>query len=511
MSTNLVAASDSTQLLVTPRARPLVYSRYARAFFESLVIALVICWSPINALGYLAPAIALAWYVFRSRSQKALIGGVVWLVGWMIVIGIYALFNREFVFTGAIIAIVTYSAFATLLIIPARAIATPKVWASTLPLLRRIIYLEATLGIIQAVYGFTQTGSFFGTNGDYVEGTIHPALAAELSFSNPMFTVNMVMMLLVVAPTAVTRGKGWLAVILGSLALIIASVLHVLYFSGIALILSVLLIYPALFLKKLGIRLLILGVLFSVVAAQIVGIRPDFALTLVKGNLAGETPRGIILESTFNRMPSEYTFMPLFGIGPGQFSSRAGLIASGRYFGKPENPRGVLFLQPAMSPAFKRYVIYPWIDFKSRVGWEGSSTVPYFSWLSVYVEFGAIVFGIIVILVLYLILRLRRYARIPVLRLQTIALGTGIIFLFLLGIQENYWEVPQAIFVGILLLKLQYGNLLVQYDQLRKVSGMPTSTTVESTISESTISENTASVTTALRNDIQPATVISVD
>src|SRR6187401_1669879 len=115
MSTNLVAASNNTQLLVRPRARPLVYSRYARAFFGTLVIALLICWSPINALGYLAPAIALAWYVFRSRSQRALIGGVVWLVGSMIVIGIYALFNREFVFTGAIIAIITYSAFATLL------------------------------------------------------------------------------------------------------------------------------------------------------------------------------------------------------------------------------------------------------------------------------------------------------------------------------------------------------------------------------------------------------------
>jgi hypothetical protein len=43
---------------------------------------------------------------------------------------------------------------------------------------------------------------------------------------------------------------------------------------------------------------------------------------------------------------------------------------------------------------------------------------------------------------------------------MAVAAGAGLIFLLLLGLQENYWEVPQAIFVGVLLNQVMLANLL---------------------------------------------------
>jgi hypothetical protein len=43
---------------------------------------------------------------------------------------------------------------------------------------------------------------------------------------------------------------------------------------------------------------------------------------------------------------------------------------------------------------------------------------------------------------------------------MAISVGTGSVFLLLLGFQENYWEVSQAIFVGCMLLKVLYANVV---------------------------------------------------
>ena len=39
-------------------------------------------------------------------------------------------------------------------------------------------------------------------------------------------------------------------------------------------------------------------------------------------------------------------------------------------------------------------------------------------------------------------------------------LVAGILFLALIGLQETYWEVPQAILIGLLLLKAMYARLM---------------------------------------------------
>lgn len=467
MPINIAASFENAPVPAAQVSAPASRKRYALAYFESLLIALLLCWSPSNALGYLAPSIVLGWYIFRSRSQNALINAILWVVGWIVVIGIYALFSDEFALSSAVLVLLTYSAFAPLFVVGTRTIADRKIWSTTLRVLSWVVLLQATLGLIQAIYGFSRTGSFYGSNGDFVEGTIHPWLAAELAFSNPMFAVNMAFMLLALLPSVIMQRKYRLAFFFGGFVLVLASVLHVLYLLFGAFVIAIALYFPTLLKYKSGLLFGLIAVMSVGIAYTAVGARLDLAQNFWQLNLTGRTPRGIVTDYAFDEIPEEYPLMPLFGIGPGQFSSRAGLIGSGLYFGRTSRPRSIPLMPTSMSPVFRKYVYDVWVNDPRPPGLRSSSTQPYFSWLSVYVEFGGIATAALVLWSASLLWRLRRFARRNELRMQTIALGSGIMFFLFLGMQENYWEIPQAILVGLLLLKLQYANMRAQYYELQ--------------------------------------------
>jgi hypothetical protein len=419
----------------------------------------------VNALGYIAPLVVWVLYLVLAQRAATLLNAFIWVAIFIMVTCVHVVLSPGFAIISALLSIFTYSSFVILFTVKGKDISGPRLWHKTLGLLRWIALLEGSWGIVQAVYGYMQTGSFAGSNGDYVEGTLHPALRPELSFSNPMFATNMTFLLLALAPSVILHRKYIFAFLVGALALILSSVLHVLYLLIGALAIAIILYFPSLLKYKAGLLLAVSGVVFAVVVFSVVGLRVDVMEVFLRLSIEGRTPRGVVTGYVLHDMPREYPFFPILGLGPGQFSSRAGLIASGLFFGTSQSPRSLPFLPTAMSPAFRKYVMDAWRNVPRLPGLTGSTTEPWFSWLSVYVEFGGAVFAFIAIWVGSFLLHLRRYSRTPALRVYTIALGTGILLLFLLGIQENYWEVPQAIFVGLLLLKLQYANLRARRDQ----------------------------------------------
>jgi len=95
-----------------------------------------------------------------------------------------------------------------------------------------------------------------------------------------------------------------------------------------------------------------------------------------------------------------------------------------------------------------------------KVNSTSSTFQPYFSWLSVYGELGAVGFALSLFLCIYLVINVKRHVRSPAQRLSAASFGAGVLFIFLLGMQDNYWEVSQGIFVGLILLKVQYASLI---------------------------------------------------
>jgi hypothetical protein len=174
-----------------------------------------------------------------------------------------------------------------------------------------------------------------------------------------------------------------------------------------------------------------------------------------------QTPRSQVVYRVMTDMPAEYPWMPLIGIGSGQFSSRAGLIGSGMYFGGPAHPLPLPLIEGAMSKPFRDYVLPLWLRmaFQPQVNDSSAIYKPFLSWLSVYVEWGAIGVMLLLGMIIRLLWQLKRYTQIRALRLQAFAIAAGILFIFLSGATENYWEVSQALLVGLMLLKVQYANL----------------------------------------------------
>ena len=106
---------------------------------------------------------------------------------------------------------------------------------------------------------------------------------------------------------------------------------------------------------------------------------------VVRRVLADSTPRASVILNLVTLIPRKYPFMPLVGLGPGQFWSRAALLASGLYLGKGN--KSLPFIPAQSSQAFREYLA-PLVTKARKPGFRSSPTVePFFSCLTVYTEF----------------------------------------------------------------------------------------------------------------------------
>ena len=386
----------------------------------------------------------------------------------------YELVATEFLFVNFLVAIVTYSAFLPVLLMDGRRLASRALLEKMLAMIAWMIAAQAAVGVTQAVYGASQTGSFGGANGDYVEGTIHPSLDAEFAFGNPMFACNMALMLLasLALPAALSRGRK-LVLLAGTVALVLASVVHVLGFLVVSVVTASFLV--SLFGKadgrfggagkvraRAGLALIVLtvsGLTYVALPGNIERVGDTLARAFDVDELA--VPRSIMLYRVATELPAEEPLQPVIGVGPGQFCSRASLIVSGMYLGSPDSPKVLPLVSPRTTRLAADYCITLLLVLANSTSPLGSSEQPFFSVLSVYTETGFVGLSVLLVLVVVLLRQVIRRARQePSVKTWAVLFAAGVLFVGLLGLQQNYWELPQAIFVGLLLLKVLHSNIL---------------------------------------------------
>jgi len=455
MSTLALHASPAPQFLASVRERGTIAAD--RAYLGAWIVALGICWCPGKAYAYLAPLLALIWFMLASR-QGIVVRRVVWAAaGYILFVLAHMISQAHFELPNACVFAATYSSFLFLIAIPNRLLARVRALPECLAIARAVVVFEASFGIVQAVAGYFASGTFDVDNGDTVQGTIFPHLRPDNAFGNPMFGASMTLLLIGLLAGISSRRASLLPLCIGTVSLVLASVLHQLIFLAIAFGVAYFLIRPKLPVSRGTITVL-------VVATTIPGI----AVIALPGNigtfndiatqfLRGESPRAVSLRTVFTEMASEYPFMPVVGVGPGQFCSRAALMSTGYYFGGLNNPRVVTPAGMVIATPLREYLLQLWLR---NVGYRyyGSSQKPFFSWLSVYTELGGLAVIALTVIICRALLRLRRTSRALENRMPAFAAAAGILFIVLLGFQENYWEVPQAIFPGFVLLKLLYAN-----------------------------------------------------
>ena len=332
-------------------------------------------------------------------------------------------------------------------------------------LLLLIILLESALGFFQAIYGFSQIGSFDINNGDYIEGTIHPQLDSERSMSNPIFSIIMSSIIIFLFAYYRITNIGKINLFVGITIILMASTMHVI----LALFFSF--IFTSIFLRppiiSTGKKILSLFLITACIILFSKALPSNFGSIYNHGKtlLENKYPKTAVIYDFYNDVSKNDSFAKAFGLGPGQFLSRASFISTGKYFGT--NSSGVNRFEipfTGMTNAFHNSVDFHWMRSINEIGFGSSSTSkPQSSWNAILTEFG--ILGSLLLLVIILIFIIRIKSR--VINQYTYNISFSLIwctiFFFLIGFQENYWEVPQAIFIGLLLIKISHSILLRKY------------------------------------------------
>ncbi len=429
--------------------------RAEMAYYIAALLALLICWSPFNALAYVVPFGVIFMLTFLGNGKRLFIRSLIWISLWVLFVSFYALINQDFRFGNALVAFVTWAGVIVLLLIPIHYNLSQQLHRKLERLAWLFLGVESIWGIVQGLYGYIHTGSFDLANGDYVEGTIHPPLQAELAYSNVMFAINIALLLLFLLPLVWRKPRLSKIIFysLGVIAFVMASVMHVILFLIAAGMIGAFWVWGRrLQVSQMAVMLFLFGFIFSLVTLLLprnLRTARGFALQVLRG----EVPKSVSVIVTIKEMPHKYWYLPLVGLGPGQYASRAGLISTGLYFGGLNNPKTIPFLPNEFTESQYKYLLPLW-EWHESVRGFGSTQKPFFSWLAVYTEWGLIgwlfVLGILVLL-------FRRVGTLPrYYKVEKFALITAIVLFFFLGFQENNWEVPQAWFSGLLLVRVLY-------------------------------------------------------
>jgi hypothetical protein len=437
--------------------------RYQKVYFACFVLSTVICFSPLKGLAYVTPYICLGLMLTLNSSFERMLSKI--FVVLLLVLGscvMYYTMYTDFVLARFCLGLITFSAVIPLVFFEPRRLNNQELLNRMFAFAKLVLVIQATIGIVQAIYGATQTGSFDASNGDYVEGTIDLPLESSRSFSNPIYAVNMVLLATTFFLSKANGSNSLTLFTLVSASVILASVVHLLLFLALALILAFALKKlvgrhhprPTINRKPIVTRvifgLLVFGVLALLIGGNLSNIWQMMELQL---NLA--LPKAIITADALSLMPHERPMMLLFGLGPGQFCSRAGVIATGEYL------RGFTAFKTNDPDMFLKY-LRPLLDMvlmdERTAG--GSSIWPWYSWLTVYTELGVLAV-LLILLALFCVVAsaTKRLSRPIPLSHYALAVLVGTLVIAFLGIQENYWEIPQAILPGILLLQVVYGRM----------------------------------------------------
>lgn len=445
--------------------------RESKAFYYIALLVLYSSWMPVQSIPYVIPFICVVIFLVMVPRKKNIIYFLSYL-GFFLAFGIlHFILTPHFIWTNAFLSLITYSSLLFILIVKPAPFYIKKVYNAILPHVKLVLLLQVAIGIIQVIYGASVTGSFDLDTGDFVEGTIHPALMSERSFSNPMFATNIFFMIVFLIPSLKYTKETFLHIALGGTVLVLASVVHLLLFIVIAVIASFILLD----FKKLTqgryakYLLVVIGIptLLFISQPRNFSLIGSYAVKIV----GGELPKVTVTLRTFSTIPQDYEYMPYIGLGPGQFTSRASLIGTGRYIGGEfSNPSSLIpFTQPQMSPVFKDNVFDLWKlsrDFESYGG--GATAKPFYSWLAVFSEFGVfiVIGGVYILYTLFQNIKKLRRDNEKQLMVYLISTGTGV--LLMLGFMENYWEIPQAILWGLVTLILFYYMTKSKYNIILK-------------------------------------------
>ena len=425
-----------------------------------LGVSLVV-WSPIKSLPYIIPFVSAitillskklhrknVYSIVLTQAAVAMFVSLAWLSIWWLV-------NQNFNIYTYILSYITYSAVIFAVLLPSK---TLKIKTTDMIAIgkyaRAILLFQGVIGIGQAVYGFAQTGTFDLSNGDWVKGTIGFSLSGYYpggDISNALYAINQSVNLIFVwslIQIIPRRAITILSIVIGTIGLALAAVMHAAVFLASALLLATLALARLALIKRISIILLYIFII-SIFIGVTMPKNTSLIIKYAKQLIVGESLRSRFLERWFSYAAADNPPAFYLGYGIGQVTSRSALVASGLYLTSSIGKNMPLLGPTQVQQRYLEDLLVMAVN-DPRLS---STHKPYSSWISLLTEVGIV--GVLVLsmyYIYYIIIKMRNRTYIST--QMSFASTTILIFILLLGFQENYWEMPQAIFLPILYFKI---------------------------------------------------------
>lgn len=445
-------------------------TRSSYSFFIVIFTTIILTWLPTKIIGYFMPFIILFIFGVTNNNIYFWYKSIsIFLFLLLIIISNY-IFRDNYLLHSGLLSIITFGGIIVTLIIPSKNYYDSKYSFDLYnSLAKKVIITQSMVGIFQLILGIiNREASLDSDTGDVVQGTIHPfsfLADAAMGFGNQMFVINILLLITYFIPSITYNKSNILPTFLGFITITLASVLHLTASWLAALIFVYIFFNPNIFNKYF---LFILIVTLSSILIVYYTQPSNFSLIerYAIEYFSGESLKIIATYEALVEMPNEYPLMHYFGVGPGQFSSKAGLIGTGQYFGEFYNPTEIPLLPQKISDPFQKYGYALW-EYTNRpdiVKWINSTmNRTFYSILSLYTELGLFIFGAILFYILKTLFFLKScYLNNTFSKLQKVVsfcTAINIVFICFICFFENYLESSQAIFTGLLLIKLNYGYL----------------------------------------------------
>jgi hypothetical protein len=443
-------------------------------------VTLVLCFSPLKPLAFISPLLVILLLIFfvQAKPLYNLVKLAAFLFLYACIGLLYFFANKDFLWLNFAFWLLTNSSY-LLFIVSFSDLIDANLMRRMVSLTFKILLLEASLGIIQVLFNVIFiTHGFDGGTGDAAMGTVNPTFGAgDGKGSNVYYAIGLSALGTLVFLYHKYQQKKvpsslYAVLIIGWVA---ASVMHSIFLLIAAILISIFVFISFTSKKKstgLGnqmkaVRKISLGViivficLFTFLPGNVSLLRNYYDQSFGLENL--KSTKSIASVVTVLGLSQDKPFQKYVGLGPGQYCSKAGMILSGTYLGQ-----GKLQVIKSLSPDLNKYILPIWLEYLSWDFQAGSTYFPFFSWLSLYGEFGILGWVIVLAGVIFACKKI-----ISLTNKSNIYLILGLLiilfYLFLLGIQDNYWEWSQFVLPIVIFAKTVY-YLAKKSDQLSNVS-----------------------------------------
>lgn len=454
----------NTNLAVTHFAPSEQLTAKQKRLLHVIGLSLILSFSPFKEFGQ----IVAIFFVFAAagyaslNSKKSFLRLFFLACYWLMLGVVYYLVLPEFSFANHYLWLLTMSAF-LILLIDFREVMSPTFLQKLRPILTTILLFESSLGISQGIVAFFIKGSLDTDTGDLVRGTLELGFQQNTTASNPIFAILITSLFLFLVSTQIRFT--WIDTICYltfACALILASVLHVYIYLAIAVVLATSLymfrdikrsiLMTALF---LAVGFVLWFYILPILMPNNVSHLSDHATKLMDVSETSKSLKSRVTYDTIFELPQSIPIQPLIGLGPGQYSSRAALMASGYYLNSG-------FIYRYMSDMSYRYIIQPYTLIRGTA--FSSTHFPFYSWLTIYGELGLVGLTLVLTYLFYFVFFILKN-RIVTFPTMNASLLCMIFFVSLLAFQDNYWEFTQAVTPIVIFIVLLRDYIWVEKSQ----------------------------------------------